>query len=95
MQFAQNERCAGDGAWRKDIKMNPHITLKEAHESTIAIETASIDIDTLTRYGYSADEIASLLWLRQRYQNGGSDRAALVHYLEFLKHLVRSSRLDA
>ncbi len=75
--------------------MNPSITLKEAYENTTSLETASIDIDTLTRYGYSADEIVSLLWLRQRYQNGGSDRAALVHYLEFLKHLVTSGRLEA
>lgn len=75
--------------------MNQHITLNEDRESTTFVETATIDIDTLNQCGYSADEIVSLLWLRQRYQNGGSDRVAVVRHLEFLKHLVMSGRLEA
>jgi hypothetical protein len=74
----------------KDKKMNSHITVTEIREST----TAS-DIEALTQCGYSADEIISLLWLRQHYQSGGSDRASVVRYLEFLRHLVMSGKLDA
>jgi hypothetical protein len=48
-----------------------------------------------TQCGYSADEIISLLWLRQHYQRGGSDRASIVRYLEFLRHLVMSGKLEA
>jgi hypothetical protein len=75
--------------------MNAYLPVEEVLESTTTVETATIDIDTLTQCGYSADEIVSLLWLRQRYQSGGSDRAAIVRYLEFLKHLVMSGRLEA
>ena len=39
-------------------------------------------------------EIASLLWLRQWYQAGSSDRALIVRYLEFLHLLVRSGELE-
>jgi hypothetical protein len=74
--------------------MNSHITLTDIRENTTVVETAASDIDTLTQYGYSPDEIISLLWLRQHYQSGGSDRAAVVHYLEFLRHLVMSGKLD-
>ena len=71
------------------------ISVEAVCESTTAVEATAIEIDALTRYGYSADETVSLLWLRQRYQSGGSDRAAIVRYLEFLKHLVMSGRLEA
>ncbi len=35
-------------------------------------------------------EIASVLWLRQWYQSGGSDRAIIVRRLEFLRFLVQN-----
>src|SRR5436309_10844158 len=84
-----------DGAWRKDKKMISHITITDIRESTRLVETTANDIEALTQCGYSEEEIISLLWLRQHYQSGGSDRAAIVRYLEFLRYLVMSGKLEA
>jgi hypothetical protein len=65
------------------------------HERTRLVETTAKDIEALSVCGYSEDEIISLLWLRQHYQSGGSDRAAVVRYLEFLRYLLRSGQLEA
>ena len=75
--------------------MIAHITLTDIGESTRLVETTANDIEALTQGGYAEDEILSLLWLRQHYQSGGSDRAALVRYLEFLRYLVTSGQLEA
>jgi hypothetical protein len=48
----------------------------------------------LAAWGFNPQEIASLLWLRQWYQTGGSDRASMVRHLEFLKMLVQSGELE-
>lgn len=74
--------------------MNSQIITTEMSESTAVVETTASDIDALTQCGYSADEIISLLWLRQHYQSGGSDRASIVRYLEFLQQLVMSGKLE-
>jgi len=79
----------------KDKKMISHNTLTDIRESTRPVETTANDIEALTVCGYAEDEIISLLWLRQSYQNGGSDRAAVVRYLEFLRYLVMSGQLEA
>ena len=84
-----------DGAWRKDKKMISHTTLTDICESTRLVETPANDIEALTQCGYSEDEIISLLWLRQHSQSGGSDRAAVMRYLEFLRNLVMSGKLEA
>ena len=52
------------------------------------------ETDILTQCGFSQDEIISLLWLRQWYQNGGSDRVAIVRYLEFIKLLVVNGKIE-
>jgi len=75
--------------------MNPsmdaheHIVMAAASEATILSEQ-----DLLAQWGFTAEEIASLLWLRQWYQVGGSDRAFIVRHLEFLRLLVRSGELE-
>ena len=79
----------------KDKKMISHNTLTDIHARTRLVETTAHDIEALDVCGYSEDEIISLLWLRQRYQNGGSDRASVVRYLEFLRYLVMSGQLEA
>ncbi len=84
-----------DGAWRKEKKMISQITLTDIGESTRLVETTANDIEALTQCGYAEDEIISLLWLRQHYQSGGSDRAAIMRYLEFLRYLVMSGKLEA
>ncbi len=57
-------------------------------------ETATTEVDTLVQCGCTNEEIASLLWLRQWYQSGGSDRVEIVRHLEFLKLLVISGKLE-
>jgi hypothetical protein len=51
-------------------------------------------MDVLMHQGFTTDEIISLLWLRQSYQTGGSDRMEIVRHLEFLKVLVESGELE-
>jgi len=75
--------------------MISHITITDIRESTRRVETTANDIEALTQCGYSEDEIISLLWLRQHYQSGESDRAAIVRSLEFLRYLVMSGKLEA
>jgi len=43
--------------------------------------------------GFTPQEIASQLWLRQWYQNRGSDRAIIVRRLEFLRCLVHNGTI--
>lgn len=52
------------------------------------------EIDSLTKSGFSSEEKVSLLWLRQFYQTGGSDRAPVIRHLEFLKFLVLRGKLE-
>ena len=52
------------------------------------------DTDVLMQLGFSGDEVISMLWLRQWYQNGGSDRMEVLRHLEFLKMLVVKGRID-
>ncbi|HCI78135.1 MAG TPA: hypothetical protein DHW02_00420 [Ktedonobacter sp.] len=52
-------------------------------ETTELTETESLAI-----IGFTPDEIISLLWLRQWYQNGGSDRIEVVRRLEYLKSRI-------
>ncbi len=57
-------------------------------------EDTSSEVDVLMRHGFTTDEVISLLWLRQWYQTGGSDRMEIVRHLEFLKTLVMSGKLE-
>ena len=75
--------------------MNPTITLKAEFESTTIEETVVSDFDTLTTCDFSAEQIVSLLELRQRYQSSGSDRASIIRHWEYLRLLVASGRMEA
>jgi hypothetical protein len=57
------------------------------------VDETVTEIDELTLCGFTQEEIISLLWLRQWYQHGGSDRMEVVRNLEFVKHLVESGRI--
>ncbi len=74
--------------------MNPHTHLKEQFETTRQSEVTLTEEDILAQWGFTSEEIASLLWLRRWYQNGGSDRAVIVRHLEFLRLLVKSGDLE-
>ncbi len=73
--------------------MNPQIHSEE-HLMQTNIETSTTDMDMLTQTGFTSDEIVSLLWLRQWYQNGGSDRTEIIRHLEFLKLLVLNGKME-
>ena len=71
--------------------MNPQTQPLEMVQNT---ETATSEMETLVQCGFTTDEIASLLWLRQWYQSGGSDRIEIVRHLEFIKLLVISGKME-
>ncbi len=66
----------------------------EQHLMQNNVETSTDDMALLTQSGFTSDEIVSLLWLRQWYQNGGSDRTEIIRHLEFLKLLVLNGKMD-
>jgi len=76
--------------------MNPQINFSEEPLMTLTnTESATTEMDTLVASGFNSDEIVSLLWLRQWYQNGGSDRTEIIRHLEFIKLLVLSGKMEA
>ena len=74
--------------------MNPQIQSEKHLELLTNAETATTETIALTEGGFTSDEIVSLLWLRQWYQNGGSDRIEVVRRLEFLKLMVMSGKIE-
>jgi hypothetical protein len=74
--------------------MNPYISIEEHLEMETQVQPALTETDILAQCGFSAEEIVPLLWLRQWYQTGGSDRVQVVRHLEFLKFLVLHGKLE-
>lgn len=74
--------------------MNPQMQTQAQVEQSTYLDIAVDDTDLLASWGFDQYEIASLLWLRQWYQRGGSDRATVVRHLEFLRLLVQSGELE-
>ena len=68
--------------------------IQEQLALTSGAKTLPTEQELLAQWGFTAEEIASLLRLRQWYQTGGSDRALMVRHLEFLRLLVRSGELE-
>ena len=75
--------------------MNPDMYTKQGFEGAVNTEMIVPEKDELVASGFTAEEIISLLWLRQWYQTGGSDRVPVVRHLEFLKLLVLNGKLEA
>ena len=75
--------------------MQTNIPTEVQMEEETLRETFVMESDDLTQSGFLSEEIASLLWLRQWYQSGGSDRAALVRHWSFLKFLVVTGKVQA
>jgi hypothetical protein len=73
--------------------MNPHTPSEAQHELATQAETPLTETMLLVEWGFTTEEIASLLWLRQWYQSGGSDRAVIVRHLEFLRFLVKNGAI--
>jgi hypothetical protein len=74
--------------------MNSYSTLKEDLETSTIEEIVVSDFDILTACDFSAEQIVSLIQLRQRYQSGGSDRATIMRHWEFLRLLVASGKME-
>ncbi len=74
--------------------MNPHMQTQAQAERPTYANIEARDTDLLADWGFDPHEIASLLWLRQWYQNGESDRTTLVRHLEYLRLLVHSGELE-
>ncbi len=62
--------------------------------TTEVIVDVTTETNVLAERGFTSDEILSLFWLRQWYQNGGSDRVEIVRRLEFLKLLVLNDKIE-
>jgi hypothetical protein len=58
------------------------------------VNSVVTETEALEQCGFAQDEVISLLWLRQWYQHGGSDRVEIVRRLEFLKLLVVHGKVD-
>lgn len=64
-------------------------------EATSAVWSQPVSEEQmLTHLGFTEEEALTLLWWRQWYQNGGSDRVVIIRHLEFLKRLVRNGILE-
>ena len=74
--------------------MNSDIQAVEQLERETQVQGALTESDMLAQCGLSAEEIVALLWLRQWYQTGGSDRVQVLRQLEFLKFLVLHGKLE-
>ncbi|HLI68174.1 MAG TPA: hypothetical protein VKV19_00325 [Ktedonobacteraceae bacterium] len=73
---------------------NPQIQSEEAYARVQTAETAETELENLALQGFNEEEIMSLLWLRQWYQHGGSDRVEIVRRLEFLKQMVLQGQIE-
>jgi hypothetical protein len=74
--------------------MNIHMNTKKHSEMAAHMETITTDMERLVGYGFTSEEIVSLLWLQKWYQTGGSDRIEVVRHWEFLQFLVLNGKLD-
>jgi hypothetical protein len=72
-------------------------TLMNTHSLNIGTDAQSPieETETLAQCGFTQEEIASLLRLREWYQHGGSDRMEVVRHLAFLKFLVTHGKLPS
>jgi len=80
--------------YRKDTMINPQIRAEKQLNITTHLETVDLERESLVQCGFTVEEIVDLLWFRQWYQMGGSDRIQIVRHWEFLKLLVRSGKLE-
>ncbi len=76
--------------------MNPQIQSEKHLELLTNTETATTETEMalLAEGNFTDDEVVSLLWLRQWYQNGGSDRVEVLRRLEFLKLMVMNGKIE-
>src|SRR5260370_42284964 len=81
--------CSGE----RMLKMNPNTQSLRAIENEGIAEPVVSEVDALGERGFTPDEIISLVWLRDWYQSGGSDRVEVIRALEFLRLVVRNGKM--
>jgi hypothetical protein len=74
--------------------MNPQIQSEKELDITNNTDITITETNKLLQSGFTSDEVVSLIWLRNWYETGGSDRIEVIRYLEFLKLLVVSGRME-
>ena len=74
--------------------MNPQIQSEKDLDMVNNADIAITELNVLSQNGFTSEEIVSLLWLRQWYQNGGSDRVEVMRHLEFLKLMVMNGKIE-
>ena len=74
--------------------MNPQIQSEKELDITNNTDITITETDALLQNGFTSEEIVSLLYLRQWYQTGGSDRVEVVRRLEFLKLMVMNGKIE-
>ena len=74
--------------------MNLSLSKEEHLEMETQVQATRTERDLLVQCGFSTEEIVALLWLRQWYQKGGSDRVQIVRHREFLKLLVLIGKME-
>ena len=74
--------------------MNPQIQSEKDLDMVNNADIAITELDVLSQNGFTSEEIVSLLYLRQWYQTGGSDRVEVVRRLEFLKLMVMNGKIE-
>jgi len=74
--------------------MNPQIQSEKELDSVNNAEIATTEMEMLAQNGFTSDEITALLYLRQWYQSGGSDRVEVLRHLEFLKLMGMSGKIE-
>ncbi len=74
--------------------MNHSQPLITSFESEVIAEPFVPEVENLVEWGFTTEEVVSLVWLRDWYQGGGSDRAEVIRHLEFLKLLVMNGKME-
>lgn len=78
----------------KDMLNTSTVAEKQGEIAAQAEKSATDDLERLASYGFTSEEVDSLIWLQKWYQTGGSDRVELVRHWEFFHFLVINGKLD-
>jgi hypothetical protein len=75
------------------LLMNTDILAEKHFEMETQVQATRLETDMLAQCGLSAEEIVAVVWLRQWYQTGGSDRVQIMRHLEYLRFLVLHGKM--
>jgi hypothetical protein len=102
-RFSRKNTCIEQlNSIQKQLSVEEQVPAKEncvEQEQTLKEEQVLTQGDLteeklLAQHGFTPEEVFTLFWLRQWYQNGGSDRVIIVRRLEFLRRLVMNGTLE-